>query len=153
MAQRERVLRERAVLREQFGARFDEVSEALFRKDPIGIDAETNTDEYEPEAGAILPRLEDRTSEADVARVIHEEFVRWFGADIARAEPGHKSCREAVGQRRSWRMWRWHKRLREMGGVPALPSWRLSSEPLRFEACGHERHLTRATGGLPCTNG
>jgi hypothetical protein len=32
-------------------------SELLFRHDPVGINFEVNTDEYEPKAGTILPRL------------------------------------------------------------------------------------------------
>ncbi|MBI3874868.1 MAG: hypothetical protein HY300_02665 [Verrucomicrobia bacterium] len=55
----------------------------LFRHDPIGINSKTNTDEYEPEAGTILPRLRDCRSEADVCRVVHEEFVCWFDSRTA----------------------------------------------------------------------
>lgn len=32
------------------------------------------------EVGTILPRLKHCTSEADVTRVVHEEFCHWFGA-------------------------------------------------------------------------
>lgn len=62
---------------------FDDLSALLFRHDPIRINFGTNTDEYEPEVGTILPRLEDCSSAVDMQRVVYEEFVRWFGADIA----------------------------------------------------------------------
>jgi len=58
----------------------------LFRHDPIGINFGLNTDEYEPEAGTILPRLRDFQGEAEVCRVVHEEFCRWFGNVGDRAE-------------------------------------------------------------------
>jgi len=50
---------ERQALRRHYPVLFDEVSSILFRHDPIGINFETNTDEYEPEVGTILPRLKE----------------------------------------------------------------------------------------------
>ena len=41
-----------------YGPLFDEVSGILFLHDPMGVDFEDNTDEYEPETATILPRLE-----------------------------------------------------------------------------------------------
>jgi hypothetical protein len=55
----------------------------LFRHDPIGINSEHNSDEYRPEAETIALRLPEAATERDLERVIHEEFVRWFGADTA----------------------------------------------------------------------
>lgn len=52
-----------------------------FKSDPIGINFEENTGEYEPEVGSILPRLRSCGSAEDVQRVVHEEFCRWFDAD------------------------------------------------------------------------
>ncbi len=100
MSERERILRERAALRQQFGALFDDLSAALFRHDPIGINFGTNRDEYDPEVGTILPRLKDCTSEADVARVTHEEFVRWFGADDAGPIERYAKAADEI-----WRLW------------------------------------------------
>jgi hypothetical protein len=68
-------------LRAQYGALYDDVSSILFRHDPIGICNETNTDEYEPEVGTILPRLRDAGSTKELSRIIHEEFFRWFNGD------------------------------------------------------------------------
>jgi hypothetical protein len=72
--------------RKQYGKLFDQVSALLFRHDSIGINFDTNTDEYDPEARTILPRLGRCESEADVLRVIVEEFHRWFGEDIREAQ-------------------------------------------------------------------
>jgi hypothetical protein len=81
MAPRDEILRERAELRRAYGALFDEVTAILFRHDPIGINFETNADEYEPEVGTILPRLRECRDIDDLRRVIREEFGRWFSGD------------------------------------------------------------------------
>ena len=36
-------------------------------------------DEYDPEAGTILPRLGNATGVEDVERIVREELDRWFG--------------------------------------------------------------------------
>jgi hypothetical protein len=76
---RDEILEERRRLREEYKLLYDQVAALLFRRDPIGINFESNTDEYEPEVGTILPRLRTCTSVDDVATVVFEEFVRWFG--------------------------------------------------------------------------
>ena len=43
---------------------------------------QTNDDEYEPEAGTIILRLEKCTNSGDVRKVVYEEFIRWFYDDI-----------------------------------------------------------------------
>jgi hypothetical protein len=79
----EEIKLERQRLKREYGGLYDEVLEILFRNDPIGINFEVNTDEYEPEVGTILPRLKEAHSPEDLQKIIHQEFVRWFGADIA----------------------------------------------------------------------
>lgn len=79
----EEIKQERQRLKREYRELYDEVLEILFRNDPIGINFEINTDEYEPEAGTILPRLKEARSPEDLQNIIHQEFVRWFGADIA----------------------------------------------------------------------
>ncbi len=71
------------LLREHHGVIFSHLAALFFRHDPIGINFEDNSDEYEPEVGTILPRLQHCTSEADCLKIIHEEFCRWFEGDIA----------------------------------------------------------------------
>jgi hypothetical protein len=89
-----------AALRAQYGALFDEVSQILFELDPVGINFETNTDEYEPEVGTILPRLRSCDSVDDARRVIHEEFVRWFDPDLAGPESNYDEAAERI-----WAAW------------------------------------------------
>ncbi|MCP3975933.1 MAG: hypothetical protein GY720_15740 [bacterium] len=64
----------------------DEVSAILFRHDPIGINFEDNTDEYDAEADSIVLRLVSAPaidSVATVQVVVHQEFVSWFDAQMA----------------------------------------------------------------------
>lgn len=67
----------------RFGILFKEASSILFKHDPIGINFEENTDEYDPEVGAILPRLSRCHSSADARKVVFEEFCKWFGPETA----------------------------------------------------------------------
>lgn len=73
----------RKAVRHEYPALFDALSKLLFEADPIGINFETNTDEYEPEVGTIIPRLKQAQSEFDVGRIIHEEFCKWFDVEMA----------------------------------------------------------------------
>lgn len=88
-------------LRKLYGALFDDVSAALFRADPIGLNFEENTDEYDTEARTILPRLTHCSSVEDALVVIHEEFEHWFGAERA----GHRSRYVEVAAE-VWAIWR-----------------------------------------------
>lgn len=98
---REEILRERTQLRAQYGLLFDSLAALLFRHDPIGIAFDNeNRDEYEPEAGTILPRLQSCGCPADAQRAVHEEFVRWFGADTA----GPVERYEEIASE-TWRLW------------------------------------------------
>ena len=55
------------------------IEELLFRHDPILINFGHNTDEYRPEAETITLRLPEAATEQDLQRIVHEEFVHWFG--------------------------------------------------------------------------
>jgi len=83
---REELIADRQRLKAEYRWLFDEVAALLFRHDPVGINCEDNTDEYEPEVGTILPRLRSCHSPDDVCRMVHQEFVRWFDADTAGPE-------------------------------------------------------------------
>jgi hypothetical protein len=61
----------------------NEISSILFRHDPIGINFEDNTDEYDAEAGTILTRLRRDFSAEQTTTMVHEEFVRWFEPETA----------------------------------------------------------------------
>ena len=73
----------RAAVKDQYGTFFVAVSRLLFDTDPIGINYETNTDEYDPETAAIIPRLHTANSAEDVERIVYEGFRHWFGSDVA----------------------------------------------------------------------
>jgi hypothetical protein len=83
-----------------------QLEELLFRHDPIGLNFEYNTDEYRSEAETITLRLPEADTEHALQRIIHEEFVHWFGADIA----GH-SERYASIARETWQTWRATRRI------------------------------------------
>jgi hypothetical protein len=90
--------------RETYGELFDAPAALLFRHDPIGIAFDNpNTDEYEPEAGTILPRLSRCGSADDVLGAVHEEFVRWFGTDTAGLREQYAEIASEL-----WQMWRAH---------------------------------------------
>jgi hypothetical protein len=70
-------------LRRQYPREFSALCEILYDEDPIAINFGVNPDEYEIEAGMILPRLRGCLSAADVLTVVYEEFGRAFSADVA----------------------------------------------------------------------
>ncbi len=92
---------ERKRLRVKYGDLFDKISAMLFECDPMDINFETNTDEYEPEVGTIIPRLPNCKSVADVRRVVHEEFVRWFSAVDTGPEDRYQEIAERI-----WALWK-----------------------------------------------
>jgi hypothetical protein len=99
-SERDILRRERAALRQRYGDLFDVVASILFDADPIDINYETNTDEYEPEAGTILPRLNEASTVDDVARIVHEEFLHWFGAEEADAVQNYQPVAARI-----WEAW------------------------------------------------
>lgn len=98
-AERELGSDERERLTVEYPALYSSVLAALFADDPIGIKFGTNTDEYEPEVGTILPRLKGCHSAEDVQNVVYEEFARWFGASAG--SRGH--YRDVAAK--IWRLW------------------------------------------------
>jgi hypothetical protein len=67
---------------------YDEISSILFRHDVAEINFEFNTDEYELEVDAILPRINDSLSKEDLVNIIYEEFVNFFCEGIIKPK-GH----------------------------------------------------------------
>jgi len=98
MAEQDEIRARRRALEDAYGALYEKVSRILFRHDPIGINVETNTDEYEPAVGTILLRLVAARSLADVRRIVHEEFVRWFSPDDAGDEKRYAPIANEVWQ-------------------------------------------------------
>ena len=101
---REQILEDRRRLKNKYGQLFDLVSAILFQADPIGIAFENpNTDEYDPEAETILPRMERCANVEDTLRVVHEEFVRWFDADNAGPKESYRKVATDI-----WQLWQQH---------------------------------------------
>jgi hypothetical protein len=104
---REAIREARRRLRAEYGELFDSLAGLLFCHDPIGIAVDNpNTDEYEPEAETILPRLRACKSSDEIRAVVHEEFVRWFGE--ATAGPPERYDEIAV---ETWGLWQNRKTL------------------------------------------
>ena len=90
-----------ASLEAEYGMLYTEVSRLMREADPIrliGIGAPD--DEYDVEVRTILPRLREAKSSDDVQRIVHEEFVRWFSAEIAGSAAGYADVAKKI-----WEVW------------------------------------------------
>jgi hypothetical protein len=92
---------EREAIKHKYGALFESISDALFQADPIGINFETNTDEYESEAGTIIPRLSSAKSADDVQSIVFEEFCHWFDPVTVGPKEKYASVSATI-----WEIWR-----------------------------------------------
>jgi len=101
---REEILENRRRLRAEYGELFDSTAALLFRHDPIGVNFEENTDEYETEVDTILPRLRGCHSADDVLQVVHEEFGRWFDSGTAGPRERYQEIASEI-----WRLWQAHQ--------------------------------------------
>ncbi len=86
----------RKKIRIEYRKFYADVSNILFTHDPIGINFETNTDEYEPEVGTILPKLKMCNSSEEVLNMVHKEFQKWFDEDIAGEKSRYKKIAEEI---------------------------------------------------------
>src|SRR6267378_3626062 len=98
--ERDEILENRRRLRAEYGELFDSMAALLYRHDPIGINFEVNTDEYESQAGTILPKLRSCRSADDVLQAVHAEFARWFDFDTAGPPEHYKEIASEV-----WQLW------------------------------------------------
>ena len=78
-----------------------EVSRILFEADLIGINFESNTDEYDAEAETIVIGLAGARGADDVRSLTHEAFVQWFDAQTA--GPAERYTSDAAGIWDAWR--------------------------------------------------
>jgi len=92
MSERDELRQHREELRRRYGAAYNRLSSLLFEEDPVGINFEHNADEYEPEAGTILPRLRSCGSVADV-REVPKRLAQWTGISPSPSASGSKSFR------------------------------------------------------------
>jgi hypothetical protein len=87
-------------IRASYGQLFDATAALLFRHDPVGINFDDNTDEYEAEAETILPRLRSCSSADEVRQVVHQEFVRWFDPSTAGPPERYTQIASEI-----WKLW------------------------------------------------
>ena len=99
-AQFRRMEARQAELEAQYPRLFEDLRQCLFKHDPMGINLETNTDEYDPEVATIIPRLPSCTSREDVLNVVHDELVRWFGEDIVKPKDRYAELSAEI-----WKTW------------------------------------------------
>lgn len=105
----EQIEEEQQWLRAQYGSMFDSIAALLFKHDLVGINFEDNTDEYESEARTILPRLRHCQNAEDALRVVHEEFVRWFTADVAGPQEHYTQIASEI-----WGLWQGYLQQRDV---------------------------------------
>jgi hypothetical protein len=91
---------DRELLKQKYGVLFENVSVILFKADLQGINFVTNTDEYEPEVGTILPRLNEANTAIDVQQIVHEEFCKWFSLESAGSASNYEDVAEKI-----WAEW------------------------------------------------
>lgn len=88
-------------LKATHGRLYSEVSRLFREDDPIGlIRIGAPDDEYDVEVSTILPRLREAQSAAEVQKLVHEEFVRWFDPDTA-----GPITRYAEVAEKTWEVW------------------------------------------------
>ena len=81
-----------------------DISAVLYEADPVGVAGSGDEDEYDSEAETIVLRLADERrllTDADVLGIVHEEFQRWFGEDLAGPPSRYADVSERVSA--AWR--------------------------------------------------
>ena len=84
---------------------FQAVSQVMFKHDLMEINYETNTDEYDSEAGTVIPRLKDCRSVNDVGDVLFEEFSRWFNKSAGKRHQYNELANDI------WLLWQQSKQV------------------------------------------
>jgi len=97
---REEIIEARRRAKAEYSSLFDSLEALLFSHDPIGINFEDNTDEYDPEVETILPRLSTCSSGEEVLHIVHQEFVRWFGVETAGPPDRYAEIASEI-----WQLW------------------------------------------------
>jgi len=90
----------RKELKAWYKSLYDKINKCLFDHDPILINYEFNTDEYEPEVGTILPKLKECSTEEETLNMVHEEFIKWFGANTAGPKAAYSNIARDI-----WKIW------------------------------------------------
>jgi hypothetical protein len=94
----------RDVLKEAYRDAFLRLAQILFEEDPIGINFEDNIDEYQAEAGTILPKLSACETVGEIQGLLYSEFVRWFEADAGPPERYRTAAERIRAEMMLWQM-------------------------------------------------
>lgn len=95
-----------------------EVSRILFEADPIGINFESNTDEYDAEAETIVIALPRARNADDLRALTHETFVQWFDPETVGPINRYRAVSVEI-----WKAWQ------RAQGQAALPAPEATSAP------------------------
>ena len=70
--------------RKRFETLVAAVADAINGSDPIGLlGIGCLANEYALEIGTVVPRIAKASDAAEVRSILHDEFGRWFGRDVA----------------------------------------------------------------------
>lgn len=89
-----------ARLRREFGGLLDEISSILFKHDPVGINFQDNTDEYDPEAALVLQRIGSAGTPADLRRIVYAVFMEMFNGCLQGGEESFEAIAQEI-----WSAW------------------------------------------------
>jgi len=65
---------------------YNEISKILFKYDPINLNFESNTDEYDSEADYIVIRFQEMKSVEELEAMIKEVFIQMFDEKLANTQ-------------------------------------------------------------------
>ena len=91
---------EKAQLKAKYRKLWKIVDSAIRKEDPIGLlRLGAPSDEYDPEIGTILPRLKSASSQSELRRIIHQEFLHWFGEPTTGPESAYEDIANDIWEK------------------------------------------------------
>ena len=69
------------LLQKQYGSFYRDVSNILFRHNPMDLEGTRNTGDYDPEVDLLLLRISEAEHLGALQRILFEVFVNDFGAE------------------------------------------------------------------------
>lgn len=129
-------------VRKEYGTFFTEIARILYEHDFLGLaTAGCPEDEYELEAGTIIPRLHETNTRDELARIIKEKFTRWYSLKSLGPDEWFAEVAQDI-----WATWQ-HIPRSNTGQSHLNPSRR------RFVAQANHRPTTRISRSLSATLG
>jgi len=72
---------QRRSLQKEYGSFYRDVSDILFRHNPMDLDGKHNTGDYDPEVDLLLLRIREAEHLGALQKLLFEVFVNDFGAE------------------------------------------------------------------------